>query len=68
MDPVTISLIAMTCSILIAATNITMCTLQSFKAVTSSTQEHNLADLHGGESHEHNNHLVELTGKESHPE
>ena len=71
MDPLTIGLVAMTCSIIIAATNLTMCTLQSCTAVKKSYDEHsseashNLSDDHHNPEHD-SIQLVELVGKAVH--
>ena len=73
MDPLTIGVVAMTCSIIIAATNLTMCTLQSCTAVKKSYEEHSseashtLSDDHHNPEHD-SVHLVDLVGKAVHPE
>jgi len=67
MDPLTIGLVAMTCSIIIAATNLTMCSLQSCIAVSKHYDHHSISnDSHDGQQHDHDSHTVELTGKDTH--
>ncbi len=68
MDPLTIGLVAMTCSIIIAATNLTMCSLQSCAALPKYHNQHLSSDdsHHDGHLHDHDNHTVELTGKDTH--
>ena len=69
MDPLTIGLVAMGCSLIIAATNLTMCSLQTCTAVKksydgdSTDSGHNLSDDHH-KAELHDDHpLVELVGK-----
>jgi hypothetical protein len=69
MDPLTIGLVAMGCSLIIAATNLTMCSLQTYTAVKkscdghSADSGHNLSDDHHNAELHDDHPLVELVGK-----
>ncbi len=67
MDPLTIGLVAMTCSLIIAATNLTMCGLQSCAALPKHHKHLSSDDSHHAEHlDDHDSHTVELTGKDAH--
>lgn len=63
MDPITISLVAMTCSIIIAATNFTMCSMQSYAALNKASAARSNEHQHH-KLYDENDHHIELTGKE----
>jgi hypothetical protein len=69
MDPLTIGLVAMGCSLVIAATNLTMCSLQTCTAVKKSYDEYKVDSLHILSDDHHNSEvhddhpLVQLVGK-----
>lgn len=63
MDPITISLVAMTCSVIIAFTNFTMCTMQSYTALNKTSAGHSGEHQHH-KLYDENDHNIELTGKE----